>query len=130
MPADQAVRVTGALHDLRQQGADTFVYAPDVEDLFFQMEGGGRILESAGEEAGGNLHLARSRNDLDAAMARLTVRSLLLETDDALAALRTTFPPVDRRTRADAHAGAHPYPAGAANDAGALPCVYGPGVGA
>ena len=33
-----------------------------------------RILEVAGEEAGGNLHLARSRNDLDAAMARLTTR--------------------------------------------------------
>ena len=36
--------------------------------------------EVAGEEAGGNLHLGRSRNDLDAAMARLTVRRLLLET--------------------------------------------------
>jgi argininosuccinate lyase len=89
MPADQAVRVAGALDDLRRGGADAFSYAPEVEDLFFQMEA--RILERAGEEAGGNLHLARSRNDLDAAMARLTVRRLLLETDDALGALRATF---------------------------------------
>src|SRR6202165_1188134 len=89
MPAEQAARVAGALDDLRRQGADAFKYAPEVEDLFFQMEA--RILESAGEEAGGNLHLARSRNDLDAAMARLTVRRLLLETHETLEALRATF---------------------------------------
>jgi argininosuccinate lyase len=89
MPAVQAVRVAAALDDLRRQGPDAFAYAPEVEDLFFQMEA--RILETAGEEAGGNLHLARSRNDLDAAMARLTVRRLLLETDEALGALRATF---------------------------------------
>jgi argininosuccinate lyase len=89
MPIDQAVRVSSALADLRRRGADAFAYAPEVEDLFFQMEA--RILELAGEEAGGNLHLARSRNDLDAAMARLTVRRLLLDTHVALEALRDTF---------------------------------------
>src|SRR6202011_6171372 len=89
MPADQATRVSRALHDLREKGAGAFRYAPEGEDLFFQMEA--RVLESAGEEAGGNLHLARSRNDLDAAMARLTVRRLLLETDKALETLRGTF---------------------------------------
>jgi argininosuccinate lyase len=89
MPVDQAGSVSRALQELRDAGADAFTYAPEVEDLFFQMEA--RILESAGEEAGGNLHLARSRNDLDAAMARLTVRRLLLETDVALDALRATF---------------------------------------
>jgi argininosuccinate lyase len=89
MPAGQAARVADALDDLRRQGADAFAYAPEVEDLFFQMEA--RIVESAGDEAGGNLHLARSRNDLDAAMARLTVRRLLLTVDEALGALRATF---------------------------------------
>src|SRR6266851_1059468 len=89
MPIDQAARVTRALQDLRTHGSDAFVYTPDVEDLFFQMEA--RILESAGEEAGGNLHLARSRNDLDAAMARLTTRRLLLDTHLALEGLRGTF---------------------------------------
>ena len=88
MPAEQAARVAGALDGLRREGAEAFRYAPEVEDLFFQMEA--RILESAGEEAGGNLHLARSRNDLDAAMARLTVRRLLLETHEMLEALRAT----------------------------------------
>jgi argininosuccinate lyase len=89
MPANQAARVAAALDALRCQGAQAFSYAPEVEDLFFQMEA--RIVEAAGEEAGGNLHLARSRNDLDAAMARLTVRRLLLETDIALETLRATF---------------------------------------
>jgi argininosuccinate lyase len=89
MPADQGARVAHALDQLRTEGADSFSYAPEVEDLFFQMEA--RILETAGEEAGGNLHLARSRNDLDAAMARLTTRRLLLDTHLALEALRGTF---------------------------------------
>ena len=89
MPTDQASRVSRALDNLREKGADAFAYAPEVEDLFFQMEA--RILELAGEDAGGNLHLARSRNDLDAAMARLTVRHLLLDSHLALESLRTTL---------------------------------------
>jgi len=89
MPPEQAAMVACALHELRTNGADAFAYTPEVEDLFFQMEA--RILESAGEEAGGNLHLARSRNDLDAAMARLRTRGLLLDTHLALEALRGTF---------------------------------------
>ncbi len=89
MPPEQGHRVWHALTELSRQGAESFEYAPDVEDLFFQMEA--RILELAGEVAGGNLHLARSRNDLDAAMARLTVRRLLLETHAALEALRVTL---------------------------------------
>ncbi|MGI9148732.1 MAG: argininosuccinate lyase [Chloroflexota bacterium] len=89
MPAEQAARVALALDELRRQGAETFRYTPEVEDLFFQMEA--RVLDIAGEEAGGNLHLARSRNDLDAAMARLTTRRLLLDTHQALEALRRTF---------------------------------------
>jgi argininosuccinate lyase len=88
MPRPQAARVWAALAEVRQQGADAFAYAPEVEDLFFQVEA--RLVEMAGEEAGGNLHLARSRNDLDAAMARLTVRRLLFETHANLEALRAT----------------------------------------
>jgi argininosuccinate lyase len=89
MSREQAARVWDALADLRRRGSAAFPYSPQVEDLFFQMEA--HILDLAGEEAGGNLHLARSRNDLDAAMARLTVRRLLLETHAALEALRATL---------------------------------------
>jgi argininosuccinate lyase len=89
MSEDHAARVAAALDDLRRRGSAAFTYAPEVEDLFFQMEA--RILQTAGEDAGGNLHLARSRNDLDAAIARLTVRRLLLETLGAVEALRATL---------------------------------------
>lgn len=60
-----------------------------MEDLFFQMEA--RIAELAGEEAGGNLHLARSRNDLDAAMARLALRDKLFVVHRCLEQLRATL---------------------------------------
>jgi len=89
MPPQQAALVSNALNELREQGATAFAYTAEVEDLFFQVEA--RILQLAGEEAGGNLHLARSRNDLDAAMARLTVRRLLLEAHVALERLRGTL---------------------------------------
>ena len=89
MSRQHAGRVAAALEDLWRRGSDSFTYAPEVEDLFFQMEA--RLLEVAGEDAGGNLHLARSRNDLDAAMARLTVRRLLLQVHVALDELRSTL---------------------------------------
>jgi argininosuccinate lyase len=89
MPRTQAARVAAALEQLQRDGPQAFSYAPDVEDLFFQMEA--RILDLAGDDAGGNLHLARSRNDLDAAMARITVRRLLLDSDTALLQLRDTL---------------------------------------
>src|SRR4051812_14128887 len=76
MSSAQARRVWDALQALHAAGAASFAYDPHVEDLFFQMEA--RIVELAGEEAGGNLHLARSRNDLEAAMARLGLRQMLL----------------------------------------------------
>jgi argininosuccinate lyase len=89
MSKAHAARVAAALEELHRRGASAFTYAPEVEDLFFQMEA--CILEMAGEDAGGNLHLARSRNDLDAAMARLTVRRLVLQTHAALEDLRATL---------------------------------------
>jgi argininosuccinate lyase len=87
--AAQAGRVWAALQALRTDGPASFVYDPRVEDLFFQMES--RIVEQAGEEAGGNLHLARSRNDLDAAMARLALRQKLLDVHRCLEHLRATL---------------------------------------
>ena len=89
MSASQASGVWDALQALRQAGPASFAYDPNVEDLFFQMEA--RIVDLAGEEAGGNLHLARSRNDLDAAMARLALRRKLLDVHLCLERLRQTL---------------------------------------
>ena len=87
--AEQTARVWDALQVVRQAGPASFTYDPKVEDLFFQMEA--RIVDLAGEEAGGNLHLARSRNDLDAAMARLALRRKLLDVHVCLERLRLTL---------------------------------------
>jgi argininosuccinate lyase len=89
MSPSQAARVWDALQTLREAGAGSFAYDPNVEDLFFQMEA--RIVDLAGEEAGGNLHLARSRNDLDAAMARLALRRKLLDVHVCLERFRLTL---------------------------------------
>lgn len=78
IPAAQAGRVLAALRQVEADGAESFEYAPAVEDLFFAVEG--RLIALAGAEAGGNLQIARSRNDLDAAMCRLLLRDRLLAT--------------------------------------------------
>ena len=53
-------------------------YTGKFEDLFFHVEH--LIYESAGEAAG-NLHLARSRNDLGVAMYRMALRDRLLRVE-------------------------------------------------
>jgi len=68
--------VLAALRQIAAEGAGAFDYAPAVEDLFFAVEG--RLIVLAGPEAGGNVQIARSRNDLDAAMCRLLLRERLL----------------------------------------------------
>jgi argininosuccinate lyase len=45
-----------------------------------------RIIELAGADYGGNLQLARSRNDLGHALARMAFRLMLLDLADALLA--------------------------------------------
>ncbi|MFD1427569.1 argininosuccinate lyase [Kroppenstedtia sanguinis] len=52
-------------------------YDPRYEDLFFMVEG--LLGEEIGEEAAGNMHIARSRNDMGVAMYRLVLREQLLE---------------------------------------------------
>jgi argininosuccinate lyase len=60
-------------------------YTGEFEDLFFHVEH--LILESAGEPAG-NLHLARSRNDLCVAMYRMVLRDRLLRAERSLLELQ------------------------------------------
>ncbi len=66
--------------------ADRYRYDPTVEDLFFLVER--RIIEIAGADAGGNLQLGRSRNDLSAALCRMMLRSNLLDVAASMNRLR------------------------------------------
>ncbi|MER1998550.1 MAG: argininosuccinate lyase, partial [Lysinibacillus sp.] len=61
-------------------------YNPQFEDLFFRIEN--KLIELAGDVAG-NLHIARSRNDMGIAIYRMTIRKKLLSLMQELLNLRT-----------------------------------------
>jgi len=75
LPADGTARLLDALATVSEEGAGAFSYTPGVEDLFFAVEG--RLIELAGADVGGNLQIARSRNDLAACLIRLRLRERL-----------------------------------------------------
>ena len=84
-----------AIAQVRTEGTDHLAYEPGVEDLFFRIEA--RIIELAGPDYGGNLQLARSRNDLGQALARMALRRLLLELNADLLRLRVSVLDLARR---------------------------------
>ncbi len=65
-----------ALREVELGGVAALTRQGGVEDLFFAIEN--KLIESAGAAYGGNLQLARSRNDLGYALTRLALRPLLL----------------------------------------------------
>jgi argininosuccinate lyase len=83
---ENAAAILRAVATVREGGRDALAYQPGVEDLFFRIEA--RIIELAGADFGGNLQLARSRNDLGHALARMAFRLMLLDLADALLMLR------------------------------------------
>lgn len=84
--AENAQALLQAITQVEQEGLATLTYKPGVEDLFFRVEG--RLIELAGAEHGGNLQLARSRNDLGHALDRLAYRPQLLAIYERLLTLR------------------------------------------
>ena len=86
---ENAAALLQALAQVDADGLDQLAYRSGVEDLFFAVEN--RLIEIAGAEYGGNLQLARSRNDLGYALTRLALRPLLLEAADALLSLRESL---------------------------------------
>ena len=103
---------------LRRLGADNLTLGGGVEDLFFAMEN--QLIESAGAAFGGNLQLARSRNDLGYALTRLAMRPLLLAAIDDLLKPSTRTAGFRAIAPANADARLYPHAAGSANDDGAL----------
>ncbi len=71
---DHAKKICAALETV---ASETFTYSQNFEDLFFALEA--RLLALAGTDAAGNLHIARSRNDTDAALIRMILRRETLE---------------------------------------------------
>lgn len=73
---DDAVKIGKAINSLDVNYYSTDNYNPLFEDLFFRIEHD--LIEEAGDIAG-NLHIARSRNDMGIAIYRMTLRKKLIE---------------------------------------------------
>ncbi len=86
VPPRDVAALLDAQARIEAEGREAFDYDPQVEDLFFLVER--RLIELAGPVAGGNLQIARSRNDLAATMARLMIRDRLLGIEDLVIGLR------------------------------------------
>lgn len=86
---ENAAALLEALAQVEALGADRLSYRAGVEDLFFAMENA--LIALAGAAHGGNLQLARSRNDLGYALTRLALRTLLLQALDDLLSLRESL---------------------------------------
>jgi argininosuccinate lyase len=78
--------ILAAVAQIRGEGVDALAYEPGVEDLFFRVEK--RIIDLAGPDFGGNLQLARSRNDLGQALFRMALRAQIVDLSGELLALR------------------------------------------
>jgi argininosuccinate lyase len=83
---EHATRILAAQRQIEADGPDAFVYQPEVEDLFFLVEG--RLIALAGADVGGNLQIARSRNDLAATMGRMFLRGRLIDIEALVLRLR------------------------------------------
>src|SRR3546814_688559 len=85
-----SVREIGrALIRMEREGPGAIVPNALLEDAYFNVEA--RLMELAGASHGGLLHVARSRNDLGAAMERMRARDVLLDALDHGAQLLAAF---------------------------------------
>jgi argininosuccinate lyase len=89
LPQAQAQAILAALSEIERAGANAFRYSEEVEDLYFAVER--QLIAATGPNVGGNLQIARSRNDVDSAMIRLVLRETILGALEALAELRETI---------------------------------------
>jgi argininosuccinate lyase len=65
------------LYALEHIDSDSLVYSQHFEDLFFALEA--QLIKQVGVDVIGNLQIARSRNDVDAALIRMVLRQKTLE---------------------------------------------------
>lgn len=81
-----AARLAKALLQMEQEGPEMVHLDPQREDAYFNYEA--HLMNLAGADAGGRLHVARSRNDILATSDRLRARDVGLAVLDALNAAR------------------------------------------
>ncbi|NOV24286.1 argininosuccinate lyase [Cupriavidus necator] len=97
VPSDVAAVLAQSLLRIEAEGPAAVPLDPAREDAYFNYEA--HLMQMAGADAGGRLHVARSRNDILATHDRLRARDLALDLLEAMLAVRTVA-----LEQADAHA--------------------------
>jgi argininosuccinate lyase len=85
-PAD-AARIIAALRAIDTAQVRAFRYDGSCEDLYFYLEN--LVIAQVGADIGGKMRVARSRNDVDLTLYRMSLRRRLVESLEALNALRS-----------------------------------------
>ncbi len=101
-----AAAIRRALDGISQDEIRRVAYDGTYEDLFFYLDR--LVVAGCGEDAAGRLHTARSRNDIDMTMYRMSQRQLILAVIEAALALRRALIPLADRYR-DAVFAAHTH---------------------
>ena len=83
---DSAVHILNGLVTMAEEGPDSIGRDPMREDYYFNVEK--RLIDLVGMNDGGKMHTARSRNDLNATIARMNTRDCLLEIGSLVLSLR------------------------------------------
>lgn len=81
----KADKIIGALEDLREKGIDSLDLRPELEDIHMVVEE--FVEEKVGEDIGGYMHMAKSRNDQVSAVIRMVLREELLALEQLLSEL-------------------------------------------
>lgn len=84
---DDAATIMRAIENVDYDAYAKSEYDPQFEDLYFKMEN--EIIQATGG-VGGNLHLARSRNDMCVAWSHMAIRESILKLIANLIRLRNT----------------------------------------
>ncbi len=83
---DIASQLAGGLIQMEQEGPGAVTLDPQREDAYFNYEA--HLIDMVGTNVGGRLHIARSRNDLGAALDRMRARDVLLDLLDGVLQVR------------------------------------------
>ncbi|MGC8816782.1 MAG: argininosuccinate lyase [Candidatus Hadarchaeum sp.] len=85
----EAAAILRALHELHRGGISKLDLRPELEDIHIAVEE--FVTKKTGEEIGGKLHTAKSRNDQVATAIRLALRKKLLDLEERLLGLASTL---------------------------------------
>ena len=84
-----AATIARAMLEIDTAGPDAMQWDPAREDAYYNYEA--RLVELAGMEAGGQIHVGRSRNDIGATIDRMRVREWCLRLGKQLCLLQGAF---------------------------------------